>query len=216
MITRYRHLVIEHPKAAETRGLADVQALFDSPLPTEFAEFLLAAAGGVMRYDLPVGPTKKRQSVLECHLVLGLGLEHFDYDYGRARYMRTTPVTIVGCTQLAREEGAKANYLAFAAHPSVRYLFYDLPPEGSGKIWASNDCQRFKLVADSFEDYLQRLTLNHQRQLEWLQRAAENLQRSCSAARGCEWLDAAIPDWRTRWEVPADVVAQLEGRTDNS
>ena len=195
MITRYKHLVIQ---ATDVSGgacdLAPVAALVDGPLPPDFAEFLCVAQGGLLSYELVV-PGRKKNRVIAFHLILGLGTE-------RSRHR---PTTIVSWTKRARDSGAPASFILFGMQPLADLmLYFDVPPGGSGRVLlAAGDSGRFTTVAESFEQYVQALRLNHESILERLGMAYQNPDPR-GLPEMLEWLDAAVPDWRARYEVPDD------------
>jgi hypothetical protein len=198
MITRYQHLVMQRSDTDEiSSDLAPVEALIGTPLPQDVADFLIAANGRLISYDLVISKGKKKKRVLPFHLILELGVER------SKRY----PTTIVAHTKTARQFGAPNSFIQFGYHTSMVLLFYDVPPRGTGRVLASiTDGGKFTPVAESFDEYIRGLTLNYERTYDWVKMvAAGGDPRGMREMR--DWVDAAVPDWRTRWEVPDDFLA---------
>ena len=199
MITRFQHLVLHRPDAEEiSEDLAPVEALVGGPLPQDFAAFLKAANGRVVHYDLVLARGKKKNRVLPFHLILELGVER------SKRY----PTTIAALTKTARVFGAPSTYIQFGYHTSMLCLYYDVPPRGTGQVLVcTEDNGKFRTVAPSFEQYIRDLRLNYDGIYERLKMVAATGGDPRGTRNAREWLDAAIPDWRTRWNVPDYVLA---------
>jgi hypothetical protein len=197
MITRYQHLVMQRSDADEfSDDLAPVEALVGGPLPQDFAAFLRAANGCMVYYDLAISKGKKKNRVLPFHVIHRLGVER----------SKQRPWTIAGLSKLAHAAGAPSSYIEFALHPSMLLFYYDAPPRGTGQVLVSKDVGKFSAVAESFEEYIRGLKFNYDSVYKWLQMVVAGADpRGMRNMR--EWLDAAVPDWRTRWEVPEDALA---------
>lgn len=201
-LVRYRHLAIESRQRPPTRAELDaIEAALGAKLPASFCDFLCHANGGCVEYviDVPVGAMRD-EKVSFCSVFSTDGSDDRAGNFlAELRCERTNTRIPPGVLPFARDGGGAVAYL-------------DLSPGGRGRVvayvhglpeWAGHRTESsFVELATSFDEYVSKLRVNRERQLEGLAYDATDLAHVDAIE---EVLSIGMPDWRDDPEIVAAV-----------
>jgi hypothetical protein len=195
---RFRHLAIEHAKAAPTNAqLAAIEDLLGAPLPGSFREFLQVANGGYLEYviDVPFGDGRS-EPLSFCGIFSAEDGDFCDETFtGEIRSSREYQKIPLGVLPFARDGGGSMAYL-------------DLSPEGNGRVvafvqglpeWTGLRTEsEYIELASSFDEYVNKLRVDRDAVLDHLTHDASILGHVVATE---EWLDIGLPSWRQDSEI---------------
>jgi hypothetical protein len=195
MLVAYKHIAIDNPAGPPTDDeLAGIEALIGRKLPQSYLDFLAVANGGYIDYIIEIDQEGIVEAMSFCS-VYSTHPKNGTFGEGsvigeiqRERTIRVIPATVLPFAG----DGDNCVYLDLTVPGTERVVaFIEGLPEWTGLATES----RFIHIADSFDGYLDRLTID-QEQIRTLLEEATRTGNDQQLAAIIEYLAIGLPNWR--------------------
>lgn len=195
MITQYHHKFVDPSSSAlPDDGLVQVELLHGSPIPNPLRDFLRRFQGSVINYAIRI-ETDDGPWTVPMHTILSVGPDE--------RESTRQPSSIHGFMQFnAQMHGIPTHYIPFGFFLPGIPLLCDTTDCSCPILMFGTDLDTdddVVTIFSSFNDYVDAWYVDDDSICSRIRLAAENRIDTKNSLPFLEWLDAAVPGWRSRY-----------------
>jgi hypothetical protein len=197
MITEYRHKYIDQENDAVSEdALLALERLTGSPIPNTLRDFLRSFHGSAINYAVRI-ETDDEPWTVPMHTILGVGPDERESPH--------QPTSITGFIQYnAQMDDVPTTYIPFGFFLPGILLLCDSADSSCPVVMLGDDLETDEdedivTVFPSFNDYVDAWFIDDESICAQIRLATENPMDTDRAVPYFEWLDVAVPNWRSRY-----------------